>query len=153
MKTHIQKMLFPGTWATHVEIVAVATLFGIPVYQLMVPSNVLKEENIYWQVTKPMKGQQYRYPDTAGAPAAKNLKSLSHFELVYYDNLHFNCIVDKVTEGLPTPPPVINTMETYCDLTKYIDIIIASSMLMYRAIDCMNTILKSDSHRLKTIFQ
>ncbi len=92
---HIKTMLRPNTWATHVEVMAAATYFQVPVY-FLTQADVLK-----WKVVRALSGcSDFRFPHPAGTPAVQTV--ITHFELVYYPNRHYDCVVSVCGDrGVP----------------------------------------------------
>ncbi len=89
-------MLRPDTWATHVEVIAAATYFQVPVY-FLTQADVLK-----WKVVRPLSGCR-----TFGFLFLQELSAvqtvITHFELVYYPNRHYDCVVSVCGDwGVPT---------------------------------------------------
>ena len=75
---HIKKMALPNVWGTHVEIIAAATFYQIPVYF------TTKENNEHrWEVIKPIPAERIRMPRVMDClPDSHN--NLTHFELAYH---------------------------------------------------------------------
>ena len=76
-----------GTWATLVEVIAAATVFAVPVYFMSQTG-----EEIKWNVIHPLNNPLLHYPDFPDMHQTVLLKP-SHFELMYYENLHYDAIV------------------------------------------------------------
>ena len=84
---HIKKMALPNVWGTHVEIIAAATFYQIPVYF------TTKENNEHrWEVIKPIPAERIRMPRVMDClPDSHN--NLTHFELAYHTRSHYDSIV------------------------------------------------------------
>ena len=116
IREHVHKLLRPNTWGTHVEIMAAATYFQVPVYFCY--KNTM---GIYkWDVVKPLCPlEKLRLPDLTGMfadipPKPDDLPPLTHFELLYHSNVHYDCVVSHsgyLCDDLPT----LNAQEIYLD--------------------------------------
>ena len=98
---HCQLNWISGTWATLVDVLAAATVFGVPVYFV---SHTAKE--FKWNVIYPLKDPRIRYPDFPDMQETTLLKP-SHFELLYYENLHYDAIVAADTGRVSLHKPVL----------------------------------------------
>ena len=103
---HIKMMSSPRTWATQVEIVAAASVFQVPLYYCTQDKNVYK-----WNVVKlflnrecPLKLPAFPQPNDS-----VTLLMLTHSELFYYDNYHYDAIVSSTTGKVSTTPPALST--------------------------------------------
>ena len=94
---HIKKMDKLGTWATQVEVIATSSLFQIPLYYLRRFS-----DNLHWEVIKPISPDRLHFPLLVDSledfPQPTN--NLTHFELLYTENTHYDSLVDTDT-GVP----------------------------------------------------
>jgi len=109
MKQHINDMLRPNKWGTHIEILAAATYYQIPVYYCCLGG---KEDDYHWECVNPLQQQQpFRYPDLTGSPL-DNIQPHTHFELSYTHNCHYDSVVASTGE-LSTDFPSLRNEETY----------------------------------------
>ncbi len=55
-----------------------------------------------WKVVRPLSGcSDFRFPHPAGTRAVQTV--ITHFELVYYPNRHYDCVVSVCGDrGVPT---------------------------------------------------
>ena len=113
---HVHKLLRPNRWGTHVGIMAAATYFQVPVYFCY-----QNTRGIYkWDVVKPLcPPGTLRLPDLTGMftdipPKPDDLPPLTHFELVYHSNTHYDCVVSH-SGYLCEDLPALNPQEIYLD--------------------------------------
>ena len=79
----------PGVWATQVEVIAAATVFCVPVFFIS-PST----EEMKWNVIHP------RYPVFPDIDIEETgYLRPSHFELLYYQNYHYDAVVAPILTG------------------------------------------------------
>lgn len=110
MQSHIHKMLRPGAWGTHVEIIAASTYFQVPVYFLRTPSTTYN-----WEVFNPLRPscnfsyQAYPEVDTT----AEDITVPDHFELLFSCNCHYDSITLK-SGGVSMVRPTQNKSYTDC---------------------------------------
>lgn len=87
-----------SVWATQVEVVATSSLFQVPVYILRYTS--LTE--FYWELIKPINKEKLQFPLLVDRiedfPQPAN--PLTHFELAYHEDTHYDSIIDTET-GIP----------------------------------------------------
>ena len=101
---HMLSMLRPDTWATHLEVMAAATYFQRSIYFCEDPP---QGDNYCWQVFRPLgPAESFRFPLVS--EDADNYSVPTHFEMVYYKNLHYCCIVQESDGSLSTTPPVLS---------------------------------------------
>lgn len=100
---HIRKLCHPKAWATHVEVYAIATYFRAPVYYCVHPPHPGKV-SYCWERFMPLVCDSLRYPLVVEPPFDVAI-SVTHFELVYMKNYHYDCIVSVETESLSTSLP------------------------------------------------
>ena len=99
IEEHITHMGIPNTWGTHVELLATATYYQVPVY-----TYVVDDTNLRWEVFKPLSSAiDLRYPITTGD--GDSFTPCGHIELLYYPNSHYDSIVDCTTEECSTTEP------------------------------------------------
>ena len=79
IKDHIRHIGIPSTWGTHIEVLAVATYFKMPVYIACATRNLC-----IWQVVKPLQSK-LSYPifsqDDRDMP---EMESINHFEIAHH---------------------------------------------------------------------
>ena len=80
-----------STWATEVEVIAAATIFRVPVYFCTVKSDSMPT----WNVTHPLSESKWllNYPELPEIDQSIPLLRPKHFELLYYENCHYDAIV------------------------------------------------------------
>ena len=94
IQEHISSMLLPNKWGTHIEILAAATIYQVPVYCCVhspVPSDYVAP---HWVCVKPVrpKEKSFSYPNLAGS-SLEDVPSPNHFELCYTKNSHYDSVV------------------------------------------------------------
>ena len=97
---HISKMTYPYSWATHIEVFGVATYFQVPVFFCTDPP---KQGDYCWEYIKPLTSpENLKYPVLVEqfSPTIP-----SHFELVYYQRHHYDCVVSLQTGTIHLSPP------------------------------------------------
>ena len=112
-KQHINKMLRPGAWATHIELQAAAAYFQLPIYfcQDPPPPNRM---TYCWQVIKPIDAPDtFHYPVQVD-PLFEGISLPTHFEVLYDENWHFSCIV-TLDGNLSTVAPVLDGPVVYAE--------------------------------------
>ena len=90
IREQVNHMIHPFAWGTHLEIIAAATLFGVPIFQLR------KEETSgwTWSVTQPiMHNMKIPVIDDEKLNEKENI---NHIEMYYHDN-HYDAIVSSET--------------------------------------------------------
>ena len=97
---HCECNWMSGTWATLVEVIAAATVFSVPVYFLS------QTGELKWNEIHPLKNSLLRYPEFPDMHKTTLLKP-SHFELLYYENLHYDAIVATDTGRVSLHKPVL----------------------------------------------
>ena len=114
MQEHIRKLMRLGTWGTHVELIAIATYLQIPVYYCRENPSA---RGFKWERLKALGlAIGFRYPcvveDDPMHPMHR--QQITHFELLYYVQGHYDSIVstesNKVATDLPFLPlvPIIH---------------------------------------------
>ena len=91
----------PGIWATQVEVVAAATVFEIPIYFISSSTTGHK-----WNVIHPQTNSLMRYPSFPDIDGA-TLLNPSHFELLYYENFHYDAVVAADNGRVSTSNPIL----------------------------------------------
>lgn len=92
---HIKAMGRLGTWATQLEVIAASSFFQIPFYYL----RRLSDADFHWEVMKPISTERLRFPPLVDSledfPQPAN--NLTHFELLYLENTHYDSLIDAET--------------------------------------------------------
>ena len=109
---HIQHVQRPSVFGTHIEILAIATLFNVPTFYCCSNGRDLQYR---WHCVTPLTQQGLRHPDLSGSPL-ENVQPPTHFELLYIHNVHYDSIVSANGE-LCTEFPILSTTEIYVDLS------------------------------------
>ncbi len=84
-------MALANVWGTDIELIAVATLFQLPVYYFMTDTK--------WGRIEPLE-QEFQRPvvDESDEPPVGIRRELTHFEVQYIRGCHYNSIVDSANE-------------------------------------------------------
>ena len=90
-------MLRPYVWGTHMEVIAAASLFQVPVYVTKESDSV--DGEYLGQVIGPLPSEKLRYPVIADHPPVE-IATLTHFELAYTRGTHYDSIV-SIDTGKP----------------------------------------------------
>ena len=90
---HIQRILHPQTWGTHMEVKAAATFFGVPVYY----TKAVQTGGYCWECREPLLITGLRFPEVVNYPKSDSQHPISHFELAYFVNTHCDSIVSIAT--------------------------------------------------------
>ena len=112
---HCECIWMSGTWATLVEVVAAATVFMIPVYFV----TQSREGRFKWNVVHPLNRPQLRYPHFPDVPESIMLLKPSHFELLYYTNLHYDAVVAEDMGRVSLDHPILSGRSS---VTEVIDL-------------------------------
>jgi len=109
---HATLIRSPGSWATQVEVNAVATMFQVPVCFF---KNTIgdKYNDCHWEVVNPLKLSTLSNSDIFLKPKVVP----HHFELIYWDGSHYNCVVLKETKKCSNSVPVLTRSDIYVDIT------------------------------------
>ena len=95
--SHTELMLRPHVWGTHMEVIAAASLFQIPVYFTKESESV--DGEYHWQVIHPLPSEKLRYPKIVDHPPVE-MATLTHFELAYTRGTHYDSII-SIDTGKP----------------------------------------------------
>lgn len=108
MEEHCIGVGTPGTWATQVEVIATATIFRVPVYFCTITSS--SENDCTWNVIHPLNESKYelRYPVLPDLDRSVVLMKPDHFELLYYENYHYDAIVSIESGKVCLNPPTLS---------------------------------------------
>ena len=91
----------PYTWGTHIEVLAIATLYGIPVYiTWQSPSG-----SYYWEEIKPLKADRFSNPVVPSESLPNEYEVPNHMELGYMSRVHYDSIVSMITNKVPEHTP------------------------------------------------
>ncbi|XP_065893767.1 uncharacterized protein [Dysidea avara] len=105
---HIRFLQRPDTWATQVEVIAVATMFSVAVFYCR------KQDSLYhWEVINPLTCPSVSDVQGDGFPGAA---IPHHFEL-YWDGSHYDCVVLQSTGMCSNSTPVLSGTVSYVDIT------------------------------------
>ena len=116
IEEHIRKIGMPYTWGTHIEILAVATFFDIPVYIIRQKSSGI----YYWEETKPLnKPDGFSHPvvPASTSPFPNEYEPPNHLELDYTSGVHYDSVVGMVTEKVPEHVPQKKPCQVFADMT------------------------------------
>ena len=106
IQEHILHIGIPDAWGTHVELFATASYFQVPVYTYTVGDIISSR----WEIFRPLlDAKNLRYPVTIHEDEC--FKPPSHFEVLYYLNLHYDPIVDYFTEQPSTNEPLLRSVD------------------------------------------
>ena len=107
----------PGTWATHVEVLATASVFEVPVYYCTQDS----QGEYKWSVVKPITSLMkcnLKFLELSDVDDSITLLKPDHFELMYYDNLHYGYVSCLILIMFADHPILTGTESTVIDLTS-----------------------------------
>ena len=112
---HLRHQLRTGTWGTQVELMATATLFQVPVYCCYTN---LCGSKYHWEAINPMASpSKLRMPEIIQEDPVFYMQTPHHFELLYWESTHFDCIVSQHDNSPITSFPELSGSEHYVDLT------------------------------------
>ena len=113
MKEHIRHIQTPDVFGTHMEILALATYYGAPVFYCSLQGQAPQQYR--WHCFRPLSNREntFRFPDLSGNPL-EDVELPSHFELAYTHNTHYNSIV-SLTGELCKDLPELNNEEVYIE--------------------------------------
>ena len=111
MEEHINNVRLPGVWATQVEVLAAASVFEVALYFCTQNKD---SECVNWKVIQPYKSSKHmlRMSEFPDIPEGVTLQMPTHFELLYYDSLHYNAIVSKDTGRVCLDHPQLTNIHT-----------------------------------------
>lgn len=86
---HLKQLYRPNTWATHIEVFAIATYFQAPVYFCADPPH--PKRGVYcWERYMPVASvENLSYPYVIEPPFDAKI-SVNHFEIVYHIGYHYD---------------------------------------------------------------
>ena len=106
-------MLRPGIWVSHVELLAAATYFQVPIY-------ILKENQCVWEVLEPLcPPQNFKYQLLPEIDIeAEDFRLPHHIELLHSNNCHYDSLISTAGCTSSSPPniPEIHYDYTHIDL-------------------------------------
>ena len=106
---HIKKLLHPNSWATQMELIAAATLFQVSIYYCTCVTNTFGNRKYQWEVVKPLAAaNQFNYPHIVEDDPIHSAVIPHHFELVYYNNCHYDSVVMEGTDCTSSSPPQLS---------------------------------------------
>ena len=90
------------SWATQVEVVAAASVFQVPVYYF-------SRTTMAWNIVNPfgtnsVSQTTLRLPVLPPPDSCLTRLKPTHFELLYYENCHYDAIVSATTGRVPASP-------------------------------------------------
>ena len=101
--THIGK---PNTWGTHVELFATASYFQVPAFMYTIGDATNLRLEVFWPLSN---NQNLHYPVTLDDDEC--FRPPCHFELLYYSNCHYHCILKYSTEKPSTTVPQLTIVK------------------------------------------
>lgn len=106
IEEHIESVRVPGSWATQV-VVAAASAFEVPIYYYSIDK---KLQQYTWKVVHPYSSTKHtlKLPEFPKVSEGVSLQMPPHFELLYYDSLHYDAIVCETTGRVCSTPPALS---------------------------------------------
>ena len=103
---HLRHQVRPGTWGTQAEFMAAATLFQVPVYCCYTS---LCGSKYHWEAINPIATTgNLRKLEIIKEDPAFYMETPHHFELLYWESTHFDCIVSLHDNSLITSFPELS---------------------------------------------
>ena len=95
MTEHIRHVQTPDVFGTHMEILAIATFYRVPVFYCCLQGRA----GYRWHCVMPLtsKGNGFRFPGLSGSPL-EHIDPPPHSELAYTHNTHYDSIVSLTGE-------------------------------------------------------
>ena len=116
IEEHIKKIGMPYTWGTHIEVLAVTTLYGISIYVTrQTPSG-----SYYWEEIKPLKADGFSNPLVPTELVPDEYKVPNHMELGYMNGVHYDSVVSTITNKVPEHIPLTQQPQVLADITNTI---------------------------------
>ena len=109
MRSHVRKMLRPGIWGTHIELLAAASYFQITIY-------IVKGNQCAWEALSPLGPQsnlKYQLNPEIDFEE-ENVHLPRHIELLHVNNCHYDSLTSTSGQLHTTPPRIL---ETHFDCT------------------------------------
>lgn len=94
IEEHIKYIGTPCTWGTHIEILAAATYYKLPIYFV---SRKNDESVFKWNLIKPLRADHMNYPVLTDENEFLLHTEATHFEMVHHCS-HYNSIICTDTE-------------------------------------------------------
>ena len=112
MDKHIQHVQRPSVFDTHIEILALSTLFCVVTFYCC---STGRDHQYGWHCVEPLTQEGLHYPNLTGSPL-EVCSPPNHFELFYTHNVHYGSIISS-TGVQCTHFPSLSTEQTYVDLS------------------------------------
>ena len=112
---HLKHQLRTGNWGTQVELMATATLFQVPVYCCCTN---LSGTDYHWKLINPIASlANLRIPEIIEEDPVFYMQTPHHFELLYWESTHFDCIVSQHDNSPCASFPELSGAEHFINLT------------------------------------
>ena len=111
-REHLKRLYHPNTWATQIEVFAIATYFQVPVYFCADPPR--QERGVYcWECFMPVDSpENLSYPYVI-EPPFDSVISVHHFEIIYHTGYHYNSVICADTGTVSLSPPSLTENVAY----------------------------------------
>ena len=93
-------MIRPNTWGTHLEIIAAATLFKVPVYYC---TQSASNSHFTWGAFRPITSKNISFPVMV-EDILQSTERIDHIEMYYHQAAHYDAIISTESELCKTPP-------------------------------------------------
>ena len=108
-------MSIPGIWGTHIELIAAATLFGFSIYMMEQKC----KNGHQWMCIDPLENKDLlMVPHLLLPNDVSVLSTLTHIELFYITNFHFDSVVLQTTRLTASEVPIMTGQISSIDLTQ-----------------------------------
>ena len=108
----VEHRMLPSVWGTHVELIAAATLFQLPIYFCTHSAT----NTFSWNVAKPLAHENISFPVIINEEFQQIDRTINHIEVYYHDNCHYDTIVTIDSDITPDTVPELTGRE-YSDVT------------------------------------
>ncbi len=108
-------MSHPGSWGTHLEIIAAATLFPMSMYYC---TQSISSNLFTWGAFHPISSHQIRFPLLV-EDVLLSREKIDHIELFYHQLVHYDAIVSTENEICRTPPQLTGEVNTNIVVLDY----------------------------------
>jgi len=105
-ESHLEYLQQPKSWATQIEVVAIATFFQVPVYNFTNSNGYF-----HWEIITPIKGA------ATSKELFYNVKPPHHFEFLYWDKAHYDCVVPQDGSLCCSTFPELTRKESFIEVT------------------------------------